>query len=105
MTVEGSLTASVAYAMRPREMSRCRGTSSIDQGFDPNDPGSFTPWVFQKDIDILIEHATGVGKGSQRKHKASSKAKHVAFGKFLRDYVKTGLIPLVGPAVGPHVLH
>ncbi|KAK1645291.1 hypothetical protein QYE76_063096 [Lolium multiflorum] len=57
------------------------------------------------DIESLIQHATGVGKGSAHKHKAASKAKHAAFGKFLRDYVKTGLIPLVGPAVGPHVLH
>ncbi|KAK1631543.1 hypothetical protein QYE76_005858 [Lolium multiflorum] len=69
----------------------------------PNCP--FCGRVFQKDIDTLIQHATGVGKGSERKHKPASKAKHAAFGKFLRDYVKTGLIPLVGPAIGPHVLH
>ncbi|KAK1648478.1 hypothetical protein QYE76_066283 [Lolium multiflorum] len=69
----------------------------------PNCP--FCGRVFPKDIESLIQHATGVGKGSAHKHKAASKAKHAAFGKFLRDYVKTGLIPLVGPAVGPHVLH
>ncbi|KAK1670416.1 hypothetical protein QYE76_058575 [Lolium multiflorum] len=61
--------------------------------------------VFQNNIDSMIQHATGVGKGSERKHKPDSKAKHAAFGKFLRDYIKTGLIPLAGPAVGPHVLH
>ncbi|KAK1601691.1 hypothetical protein QYE76_059177 [Lolium multiflorum] len=69
----------------------------------PNCP--FCGRVFPKDIESLIQHATGVGKGSAHKHKAASKAKHAAFGKFLRDYVKTGLIPLVGPAVGPHVVH
>ncbi|KAK1669958.1 hypothetical protein QYE76_058117 [Lolium multiflorum] len=69
----------------------------------PNCP--FCGRVFPKDIESLIQHATGVGKGSKQKHKPASKAKHAAFGKFLRDYVKTGLIPLVGPAVGPHVLH
>ncbi|KAK1610895.1 hypothetical protein QYE76_034568 [Lolium multiflorum] len=69
----------------------------------PNCP--FCGRVFPKDIESLIQHATGVGKGSAHKHKAASKAKHAAFGKFLRDYVKTSLIPLVGPAIGPHVLH
>ncbi|KAK1668655.1 hypothetical protein QYE76_056814 [Lolium multiflorum] len=62
----------------------------------PNCP--FCGRVFPKDIESLIQHATGVGKGSAHKHKAASK-KHAAFGKFLRDYVKTGLIPLIGPAM------
>ncbi|KAK1632102.1 hypothetical protein QYE76_006417 [Lolium multiflorum] len=69
----------------------------------PNFP--FCGKGFPKDIESLIHHATEVGKGSDHKHKPASKAKHAAFGKFLRDYIKTGLIPLVGPAVGPHVLH
>ncbi|KAK1695249.1 hypothetical protein QYE76_011946 [Lolium multiflorum] len=81
----------------------CSEEDSEDIGSDKEDrdPAS----VFPKDIESLIQHATGVGKGSAHKHKAASKAKHAAFGKFLRDYVKTGLIPLVGPAVGPHVVH
>jgi hypothetical protein len=41
--------------------------------------------VFQKNIDNMIQHATGVGKGSEWKHKPASKAKHAL-------------------AVGPHVL-
>ncbi|KAK1618612.1 hypothetical protein QYE76_024129 [Lolium multiflorum] len=49
----------------------------------PNCP--FCGRVFPKDIESLIQHATGVGKGSAHKHKAASKAKHAAFGKFLRD--------------------
>jgi hypothetical protein len=60
--------------------------------------------VVSKNIESMIHHANGVGAGSKKKHKAHTMAKHAAFGRFLEKYVKGGLIPVVGPAVGPHVL-
>ncbi|KAK1627366.1 hypothetical protein QYE76_001681 [Lolium multiflorum] len=116
VTVEGSAQPAVfAVADETKGDVLAAAAQVDDQGFDPNDPYYRdskqyrelydSREVFPKDIESLIQHATGVGKGSDHKHKPASKAKHAAFGKFLRDYVKTGLIPLVGPAVGPHVLH
>ena len=48
-------------------------------------------------INILILHAVGIGKSPANKHKPATKANHVAYGKFLREYVKTGLVsPYLG---------
>ena len=48
-------------------------------------------------ITSLIPHAVGIGKSPASKHKSATKAKHAAYGKFLREYVKTGLVsPYLG---------
>ena len=60
--------------------------------------------VITKNLESMIQHADGVGVGSRQKHKGHTMAKHAAFGRFLDKYVKGGLIPVIGPAVGPHVL-
>jgi hypothetical protein len=31
-------------------------------------------------------------------------AKHAAYGRFLEKFIKGGLIPVIGPAIGAHVL-
>jgi uncharacterized C2H2 Zn-finger protein len=60
--------------------------------------------VVSKNLESLIQHANGVAVGSKQKHKGHTMAKHAAYGRFLEKFVKTGLIPVIGPAVGPHVL-
>jgi hypothetical protein len=52
--------------------------------------------VITKNLESMIQHVNGIGVGSKRKH--------VAYGRFLEKFVKGGLIPVSGPAVGPHVL-
>ena len=48
-------------------------------------------------IASLSPHAVGLGKSPASKHKSATKAKHAAYGKFLREYVKTGLVsPYLG---------
>jgi hypothetical protein len=44
--------------------------------------------VIHKELESMIQHATGVGKGDGRKHKPATKAKHAALGVFLRKYVR-----------------
>jgi hypothetical protein len=60
--------------------------------------------VISKNLESLIQHANGVGVGSKQKHKGHTMAKHATYGRFLEKFIKTGLIPVIGPAVGPHVL-
>ena len=45
-----------------------------------------------QELESMIQHATGVGRGGKR-HSAVAKAKHAAYGVFLRDYVRTGRVP------------
>ena len=47
----------------------------------------FCTKVIARDFNSMIQHATGVGKGSDKKHKPIVKAGHAAFGVFLRKYV------------------
>jgi hypothetical protein len=60
--------------------------------------------VITKNLESMIQHANGVGVGSKRKHKGHTMVKHAAYGRFLEKFVKGGLIPVIGPAVGPHIL-
>jgi hypothetical protein len=60
--------------------------------------------VVSKNLESLIQHANGIGVGSKQKHNCHTMAKHATYGRFLKKFVKTGLIPVIDPAVGPHVL-
>jgi hypothetical protein len=60
--------------------------------------------VVTKNLESMIQHANGVGVGSKRKHKGHTMVKHAAYGRFLKKFIKGGLILVIGPAVGPHVL-
>jgi hypothetical protein len=60
--------------------------------------------VVTKNLESMIHHANGVGVGSKQKHKGHTMVKHAAYGRFLEKFVKGGLILVIGPAVGPHVL-
>jgi hypothetical protein len=60
--------------------------------------------VVTKNLESMIQHANDIGVGNKRKHKGHTIAKHTAYGRFLEKFVKGGLIPVIGPAVGPHVL-
>jgi hypothetical protein len=65
---------------------------------------SFCGKVVTKNLESMIQHVNGVGVGSKQKHKGYTMAKHVAYGRFLEKFIKGGLILVIGPAVGPHVL-
>jgi hypothetical protein len=60
--------------------------------------------VITKNLESMIQHANGVGVGSKRKHQGHTMAKHAAYGRFIEKFVKGGLISVIDPAVGPHVL-
>ena len=45
-------------------------------------------------LNSMIQHAKGVGKGRGRSHRPITLARHAAYGKFLRKYVRTGLYPI-----------
>jgi hypothetical protein len=60
--------------------------------------------VVTKNLESMIQHANSVGVGSKQKHKGHTIAKHAAYGRFLEKFIKGGLISVIGPAVGPHVL-
>jgi uncharacterized C2H2 Zn-finger protein len=60
--------------------------------------------VITKNLESMIQHANGISVGSKRKHQGHTMAKHAAYGRFLEKLIKGGLIPVIGPAVGPHVL-
>ena len=47
----------------------------------------FSSKVIAPSFDALIAHAYGIGDGIVKKHKASTLAKHAAFGVFLTKYV------------------
>ena len=46
------------------------------------------------DHNSMIQHAVGVGRGRGRSHRPITLVWHAAFGKFLREYVRTGLYPI-----------
>ena len=46
------------------------------------------------DLDSMIQHAAGVGRGGGRRHRPITLARHATFYKFLQDYVRTGMYPL-----------
>ena len=46
------------------------------------------------DLNSMIQHAEGVGRGRGRSHRPITLARHAAYGKFLREYVRTGLYPI-----------
>jgi hypothetical protein len=64
----------------------------------------FCDKVITKNLESMIQHANGIGVGSKQKHKGHTMVKHAVYGRFLKKFVKGGLIPVIGPAVGPHVL-
>ena len=46
------------------------------------------------DLNSMIQHAEGVGRGRGRSHRPITLARHAAYGKFLQEYVRTGLYPI-----------